>query len=138
MSKFAPPPSPEATIAELEEIEKVAEQNANEIAATMMMPEPEIEMISVGELLLLNIETRIGRIADALETAAKAKAASRNDVAGLTAQVNRIADALESLAAVFGCVTESTEGKDGVSRCHVRTRDDNHSWFLADRDDRED
>jgi hypothetical protein len=35
----------------------------------LLAPPPEPETISVGELLLLNIETRIGRIAAACEEA---------------------------------------------------------------------
>jgi hypothetical protein len=86
--------------------------------------------------LLLNIESRIGRIADALETANKIKTADRTDIVGLTAQVNRLADALDSISAVFGCVTESVEGADGVSRCVIRTRDTVPN-ALSQRDDGE-
>jgi hypothetical protein len=41
------------------------------------------------------------------------------------------------MAGFIGCVTESVEGKDGIARCYVRTRDDNHGWFLSERDERD-
>jgi hypothetical protein len=143
--KYAPPSSPEAAIAELE---MLAEQNANELyelevraptsgdyfADNSQLPEP--EMISIGELLLLNVETRIGRIADALETANKIKAAGRNDIAGLTEGVNRLADAFEAMAGFIGCITESVEGADGISRCYVRTNETIPN-VLSFRDDRD-
>jgi hypothetical protein len=146
MSKFTPPQSPEAAIAELEtqarldsaefkaeELDRIAEQNANEIAASLQ-PEP-VEFISIGELLLLNVETRIGRIADALETANKI---DRNNFEALTAGVNRLADAFEMMAGFIGCVTDSVQSDaDGVTRCYVRTRDENHGWLLSSRDDRD-
>jgi len=116
------------------EIEAAMALSPDEIEA-LSAPEP--ETISIGELLLLNIETRIGRIADACEAANKIKAASRDDITGLTAQVTRLADALDSIAAVLGCVTESFEGEDGVSRCVIRTRD-TVPGALSQRDDRED
>jgi uncharacterized protein Yka (UPF0111/DUF47 family) len=135
MTTFAPPPSPEAAIAELEEIERLADQNSDEMVATF---QPEPEMISIGELLLLSVETRIGRIADALETANKIKATHRDDIAGLTANINRLADAFEAMAGVMACVTESVQSDaDGVTRCYVRTRDDNHGFFLGQRDERD-
>ena len=83
----------------------------------------EPEMMSAVELILLSAEHRFGRIATALEAVATAATAGRNDITALTAQVTRLADALDSIAAVFGCVTESVEGEDGVSRCVIRTRD---------------
>jgi hypothetical protein len=110
-------------------------ESSDEIEA-LSVPEP--ETISIGELLLLNIETRIGRIADACEAANKIKTAGRDDIVGLTAQVNRLADAFEAMAGVMACVTESVESDaDGVTRCYVRTRDDNHGFFLGQRDERE-
>jgi hypothetical protein len=139
MTKFSPPPSPEAAIAELEEIERQADRNSDEIVASVLAEiEPKVEMISIGELLLLSIETRIGRIADACEAANKIKTAGRNDIVGLTAQVERLANAFEAMAGFVGCLTESVEGQDGVARCYLRTRDDNHGWFLSERDERED
>jgi len=96
--------------------------------------EPELPPLHADELFLLSIETRLGRVADALETTANAVTAGRDDIAGLTAQVHRLADALDSIAAVFGCVTESVEGHDGVSRCVIRTRD-TVPGALAMRDD---
>lgn len=119
------------------EIEAAMALSAEELEQIKTLSAPEPEMISTGELLLLNVETRIGRIADALETANKIKMADRNDIVGLTAQVNRLADALDSIAAVFGCVTESVEGADGVSRCVIRTRD-TVPGSLSFRDDGED
>jgi hypothetical protein len=154
MSEFAPPPTPidalmmlpisdeleelerlaEQNANEIEELERLAEQNANEIAATFM---PEIETIPLTDLLLLGLEPRFERIATALENVATIKAAGRNDIVGLTAQVNRLADAFEAMAGFIGCITDSVEGADGVSRCYVRTRHDNHGWLLSERDDRE-
>ncbi len=134
MTEHDAPPSPDLAEAEIDAL-MMSPLSEEDVAATM---QPEIEMISVGELLLLNIETRIGRIADALETANKIKTADRNDILGLTEGVNRIAEALDSIAAVFGCVTESVESDvDGVTRCYVRTRDDNHGFFLGQRDERD-
>jgi Flp pilus assembly protein TadG len=86
---------------------------------------------------LLSLEHRFGRMANALEMAAKAATVGANNIEGLTAQVNRLADAFEAMAGFIGCVTESVEGVDGVSRCYVRTRDDNHGWLLSQTDDRE-
>jgi hypothetical protein len=139
MSKFYPaaqdsddfdPPSPDLTEAELDAL-MPAPLSADGIEA-------EPETISMSELLLLNIETRFGRMANALENVAKIKAASRDNIAGLTAQVNRLADAFEAMAGVMACVTESVESDaDGVTRCYVRTRDDNHGFFLGQRDERE-
>jgi hypothetical protein len=104
----------------------------------MTAPEPEIEMISIGELLLLSVETRIGRIAEALETAAKVKAAGADNIEALTQQVHRLADAFEAMAGVMACVTEDVQSDaDGVTRCYVRTRDDNHGFFLGQRDERD-
>jgi hypothetical protein len=129
MTKHAPPPSPDLTEAEIDALMMTPLSDdefgalltgATEAATTAPA---EVEMISVADLLLLNIETRIGRIATACETSNKIKAASRDNITELTAQVNRLADALDSIAAVFGCITESVEGSDGVSRCIVRTRD---------------
>ena len=78
-----------------------------------------------------------GQHADALEAANKIKTAGRDDIAGLTQQVTRLADALDTISAVLGCVTESVESDaDGVTRCYVRTRDDNHGFFLGQRDER--
>lgn len=134
MSKHDAPPSPDLAEAEIDAL--MMSPLSDDVAA-IFQPEPEIEMISVGELLLLNIESRIGRIADALEATNKMKTADRNDIVGLTAQVNRLADALDSIAAVFGCVTESVEGADGVSRCVIRTRDTVPN-VLSFRDDGED
>jgi hypothetical protein len=79
--------------------------------------------LNADELFLLSIETRFGRIADALENVAKIKAAGRDDIVGLTAQVNRLADAFESVAGLLGCLTEDVEGQDGKTRCVIRTRD---------------
>jgi hypothetical protein len=92
--------------------------------------------LNADELFLLSIETRFGRIADALENVAKIKAAGRNDIVGLTEGVNRLADAFEAMAGFVGCLTESVEGADGVARCYVRTRDTN-SNILSFQDDRE-
>jgi ABC-type transporter Mla subunit MlaD len=98
----------------------------------------EDDMMSAVELILLSAEHRFGRIADALETVATAATAGRNDITGLTAQVNRLADAFEAMAGVMACVTESVESDaDGVTRCYVRTRDDNHGFFLGQRDERD-
>jgi len=129
------PPSPEAAIAELEEIERQADQNSDEIVASILA---EPETIPLADLLLLGIDSKIGRIADALETSNKLKAKGRDDIAGLTAQVNRIASALESLAAVVGCVTEFVQSDaDGATRCYLRVRNDNHAFFLGQRDERD-
>jgi hypothetical protein len=96
------------------------------------------ETISLTDLLLLGIEPRLARIADACEAANKIKTAGRNDIAGLTAGVNRLADAFEAMAGFIGCITESVEGADGVSRCFVRTQDrSNHAFLLAGADDRD-
>lgn len=123
MTKFGPPPSPDLTEAEIDAL-MMSPMGDDEFEATLteaaMAAPAEVETISVGELLLLSIETRIGRIATACETSNKIKAASRDDIVGLTAQVHRIADALDSIAAVFGCITESVEGKDGKYRGYIR------------------
>jgi hypothetical protein len=156
MSKYAPPPSPEAAIAELEEIdrfaakfealdkleaqnaneiaeleelERLAEQNATEIAASFL-PDPEPETISLTDLLLLGIEPRLARIADALENAVKA---DRNNFEALTAQVHRLADAFETMAGFIGCVTESIEGADDKVRCYVRTYATSNVALLSKR-----
>jgi hypothetical protein len=135
MPKFAPPPPPDLPEDEIDAL--MMSPLSDDVIEELSAP-PEPEMISIGELLLLNIETRIGRIATALETANKIKAAGRDDIAGLTAQVNRLADAFETMAGVMACVTESVESEaDGVTRCYVRTRDDNHGYFLSERDERE-
>ena len=86
----------------------------------------------------MNVETRIGRIAYALEFVVEIKTAGRNDLVGLTAQVEGLADAFEAMAGFVGCVTDSVVGKDGASRCHVRTHDENHGRLLSKRDERED
>jgi hypothetical protein len=99
--------------------------------------EVELPPLHADELFLLSIETRLGRVADALEKTANAVTAGRDDIAGFSAQVNRLADALDSIAAVFGCITESVEGADGVSRCVIRTRD-TVPGSLSFRDDGED
>jgi hypothetical protein len=96
----------------------------------------ELPPLHADELFLLSIETRIGRIADALEAANKIETAGRNDIVGLTAQVNRLADAFEAMAGFIGCLTESVEGADGVSRCVIRTRDTVPA-SLSFRDDRD-
>jgi hypothetical protein len=94
----------------------------------------EPEMLSAVELILLSAEHRFGRMATALEKAATAAAVGANNVEALTAQVNRLADAFEAMAGVMACVTESVESDaDGVTRCYVRTRDDNHGFFLSQR-----
>jgi hypothetical protein len=102
---------------------------------TIVADEP--EMLSAVEMILLSAEHRFGRMANALETAAKAATAGANNVEALTQQVHRLADAFEAMAGFIGCVTESVEGADGVSRCYVRTRDENHGWLLSERDERE-
>ncbi len=136
MSKQDAPPSPNLTEAEIDAL-MLAPLSADEIEV-LSAPEPEIETISLTDLLLLGIEPRFARIADALETANKIKTADRNDIVGLTAQVNRLADAFESMAGVMGCVTESVKGEDGVYRCFVRTQDrSNHAFLLASADDRD-
>ena len=91
--------------------------------------------LHADELFLLSIETRMGRIADALEKTANAVTAGRDDITGLTAQVTRLADAFEVMAGFIGCITETVESDvDGKTRCYVRTRDDNHGFFLSQRD----
>lgn len=100
---------------------------------TIIADEP--EMLSAVELILLSAEHRFGRMAIALETAAKAGTAGANNVEALTAQVHRIADAFEAMAGFMGCITESVEGEDGVSRCVIRTRD-TVPGALSQRDDR--
>jgi hypothetical protein len=123
------PPSPDLTEAEIDAL--MMSPISDEDVAAIFQPEPEIETISIGELLLLNIETRIGRIADALETANKI---DRNNFEALTAGVNRLADAFEQMAGTLACITESVESDaDGVTRCYIRTRDDNHGFFLSQR-----
>jgi hypothetical protein len=126
MTKYGPLPSPDMTEAEIDAL-MMSPLSDDEFEATLteaaMAAPAEVETISIGELLLLNIEQRIGRIATACETSNKIKAASRDNITELTAQVHRLADALDSISAVFGCITESVEGADGVSRCVVRTRD---------------
>lgn len=135
MSKHAPP-SPDLTEAEIDAV--MMSPLSDDDVAAVFQPEPEIETISLTDLLLLGIEPRFARIADALEATNKIKTAGRDDIAGLTQQVTRLADALDSIAAVLGCVTESVESDaDGVTRCYVRTRDDNHGFFLGQRDDRD-
>jgi hypothetical protein len=100
--------------------------------------EGELPPLHADELFLLSIETRLGRVADALEKTANAVTAGRDDITGLTAQVTRLADAFEAMAGVMACVTESVESDaDGVTRCYVRTRDDNHGFLLGQRDERE-
>jgi hypothetical protein len=105
---------------------------ASVVDSAIVADEP--EMLSAVELILLSAEHRFGRMANALEKAATAATAGANNVAALTAHVNRLADAFESMAGFIGCITESVEGKDGVSRCYVRTRDDNHGYFLSERE----
>jgi hypothetical protein len=135
MTEHDAPPSPEAAIAELEELERVAEQNSNEMIAAALTPEPETEMISLSELLLLGFDTRLGHIAESIEKATAVKAAGRNDIEALTAQVSRLAEAFEVMAGFIGCITESVESDaDGKTRCYVRTRDENHGYFLSQRD----
>jgi hypothetical protein len=132
--KYAPPPSPGLSEDELDAL--MLAPLSDDVIEELSAPEP--ELISIGELLLLNVETRIGRIADALETANKIKATHRDDITGLTANINRLADAFEAMAGVLACVTESVESDaDGVTRCYIRTRDDNHGWLLSARDDRD-
>jgi methyl-accepting chemotaxis protein len=96
----------------------------------------EPEMLSAVELILLSAEHRFGRMANALEKAAKAATAGANNVEALTTQVHRLADALEAMAEFMGCITESVEGEDGISRCVIRTRDTVPN-ALSQRDDRE-
>ena len=116
MTEYAPPPSPDLTDEEIDALmmSPLSDDEVEELSA------PEPERISTGELLLLNIETRIGRIADALEAANKIKAAGADNMEALTQQVHRLADALDSISAVFGCITERVEGQDGVYRGYVR------------------
>jgi hypothetical protein len=86
-----------------------------------LIPDPatDTETVSMVELLMLSIETRFGKAANALERIA----AGTNNLEALTQQVHRLADALDSISQIFGCVTESVEGADGISRCIIRTRD---------------
>jgi hypothetical protein len=103
-----------------------------------LIPDPAPETIQFSELLLLSLEQRFGRLCASLETTAKAATAGANNIEGLTAQVHRLADAFEQMAGFIGCVTESVESEaDGGTRCFIRTRDDNHGWFLSQRDERE-
>jgi hypothetical protein len=96
-------------------------------------PATDIEMVSMVELLMLGIESKFGRAANALERIA----AGTNNIEALTQQVHRLADSLDSISNTLACVTDSVEGADGVSRCYVRTRDENHGWLLSERDERE-
>jgi hypothetical protein len=102
-----------------------------------LIPDPatDAETISTVELLMLSIESRFGRAANALERIA----AGTNNLEALTQQVHRLADALDAVSNTLGCITESVQSDvDGVTRCFVRTRHDNHAWLLGQRDDRED
>ena len=79
--------------------------------------EVELPPLHADELFLLSIETRLGRVADALENVVKIKTAGRDDITGLTAQVNRLADAFEGMATTLGCITESIEGAIKFAHC---------------------
>jgi hypothetical protein len=149
--KYAPPKSSDEKIAELEnmipitdddiaELDTLAEARAASIAEFEVFEAATApETISLTDLLLLGIEPRFERLTAALENVVKIKTAGANNIEALTVQVNRLADALDSIAATLGCITESVKSdEDGVTRCYVRTRDDNHDWFLASRDERED
>jgi hypothetical protein len=128
-------PSPDLTETEIDAL-MIAPLSDDRVAA-IFQPEPEIETISLIELLLLGIEPRFERIAAALETANKIKTADRNDIVGLTAQVNRLADAFEAMAGVMGCITARVEGADGVTRGYVR-HDRTTNGILSFADDRDD
>jgi hypothetical protein len=86
--------------------------------------EAELPPLHADELFLLSIETRLGRVADALEKTANAVTAGRDDITGLTQQVTRLADALDSIAEIFGEVTAKVKGvDDGFTRRTLRTCD---------------
>jgi hypothetical protein len=114
MTKYDAPPSPDLTEAELDALMTAA------ISGDVYAEAPEPEMLSAVELILLSAEHRFGRMANALETAAKAATAGANNVEALTAQVHRLADAFEAMAGFMGCITERVEGQDGVYRGYVR------------------
>ena len=80
--------------------------------------------LHADELFLLSIETRLGRVADALEKTANAATAGRDDITGLTAQVTRLAHALDCISEIFDAVTAKSKGvDDGVIRRTLRTCD---------------
>ena len=85
-----------------------------------LIPDPAADMISVAELLMLGVENRIGRIADASEQIVALTAKGLTNIEGLTAQIHRLADAFESMAGTLAAVTDLTEGKDGVVRGFIR------------------
>jgi ABC-type transporter Mla subunit MlaD len=96
-----------------------------------------VEMMSAAELLMLSIESRFGKMVSALDRVAGATTAGADNITALTEQVNRLADAFEQMAGTLACVTEAVESdEDGLTRCFVRTRNDNHAWLLASRDER--
>jgi hypothetical protein len=100
-----------------------------------LIPDPatDAETISTVELLMLSIESRFGRAANALERIA----AGTNNLEALTQQVHRLADALDNVSDTLAGVTERVKGEDGKYRSFVRTRDDNHGWLLSHRDARD-
>lgn len=96
-----------------------------------LIPDPAgDDMLSPTELILLSLEHRLGRTATALEAAAKATASRAANAEELTNQVSRLADAFEAMAGYIGCVMQSVEGADGVSRCYVRTSDHPSQAFV--------
>jgi hypothetical protein len=94
------------------------------------------EMMSVAELTMLSIENRFGKMLNALDKVANATVTGANNIEALTAQVTRLADAFEAMADFIGCITESVEGADGVSRCYVRTHSTTNG-ILSFRDNSE-
>jgi hypothetical protein len=141
--KYAPrPASTEAAIAELEALPQISDGEITltlEEVEALMAPPPEPETISVTDLTLLSFLPRFERIANACEVANAFKTIHKDDITGLTQQVHRLADAFEAMAGLVGCITESVKSdEDGAIRGYVRVRDDNHDWFLASRDGRED
>jgi hypothetical protein len=137
MTKYAPPPSLAEAFDELEMLSQIGDDGillGLADAEALLAPPPEPETISVGELLLLNIETRIGRIAAACEASNKIKAAGTNNLEALTQQVHRLADALDAVSNTLAEVTERVEGKDGKYRGYIR-HDRTTGHILSFRDD---
>lgn len=103
----------EIEAAETEAFDVLIEAEIAEIEADAPAA-PEADTIPLHDLLLLGVEHRLGRIANALEKDAAIKCE-------LTAQVARLADAMGFIALTFNTLTECVEGKDGETRCTIRT-----------------
>jgi archaellum component FlaC len=96
------------------------------------------ETIEFGELLLLSLEQRFGRLVNAAETVAKFTAEGASNIERLTNHIVRLADALDNVSDTLGCITETVKGEDGVHRCFVRTHDaSNQAFMLSHRDERD-